>query len=71
MTTRTLAPLFALLLTACGAAGQAGDPCETTDDCADGLTCHEHEEDGEKVCEAEDAHDDHDHDDHDSGDHDE
>jgi hypothetical protein len=68
MTTRTLAPLFALLLTACGAAGQAGDPCETTDDCADGLTCHEHEEDGEKVCEAEDEHD---HDDHDSGDHDE
>lgn len=61
--------LLALSLTACGAAGQAGDPCEATEDCADGLVCHAHEEDGEKVCEAEDAHEDHDHDDHDSGDH--
>lgn len=66
MTTRTLSLLLPLLLAACGAAGQAGDPCETTDDCADGLVCHEHEEDGEKVCETEDAHDEG----HDSGDHD-
>lgn len=68
MSRHTLSLLLALTLAACGAAGQAGDPCETTEDCADGLTCHEHEEDGEKVCEAEDAHDEHG---HDSGDHDE
>lgn len=56
------------LLTACGAKGAEGDPCEVDDDCEEGLVCHEHD-DGDAVCEHEDEHDhDDDDDDHDDTD---
>ncbi len=54
-TTSLLSILFVGLLAACGGdgggdgEGQAGDPCTTDDDCAEGLECHDH--DGEMECE--------------------
>ena len=42
--TRILSTLtLATLLTACAGAGQVGDECTTSDDCADDLECHIHE----------------------------
>lgn len=52
MNAKTLFSLAAVLvLSACGAAGKAGDVCTTDDDCEDGLECH---------IEGHDDHDDHD-----------
>jgi hypothetical protein len=42
----TLATLFTL--GACAPQSEAGDACETHDDCVDGLECHHHEAEGEE-----------------------
>ena len=55
---------FALLLSACGESGKAGDECTTDADCADGLECHMHEgETDHGECEA------HEEDDHEGEEH--
>ncbi len=59
-----------VLLAGCAAPGLEGDPCETDEDCDEGLSCHEHDE-GDAVCEGEEAHDDHDEHEDDTGEHDE
>ena len=33
-----------ITLAACGAPGEAGDPCTTDADCEEGLECHVHDE---------------------------
>ena len=65
--TRILSTLtLATLLTACAGAGQVGDECTTSDDCADDLECHMHEgETDHGDCEE------HDEDEHEEGEHEE
>ena len=46
--TFSLALAALLSFIACAQPGEAGDPCTTDDDCADGLECHVHDhEEGE------------------------
>ena len=40
--TNALAFAALLSLVACAAPGEAGDPCTTDEDCAEGLECHDH-----------------------------
>ena len=58
---RTVWSLVVLGLVACGVEGEAGDPCETDDDCGDGLHCHI--EDGGGECDAEHEDEEHEHED--------
>jgi len=73
-TPHLLAMAFLFALGACTSLGEAGESCETDDDCADGLECHveehdhDHEEEEEEdhgdeggTCEEPGEHDDHDH----------
>lgn len=77
MTKRSLLMTLPLLVLAACGEGQEGDPCTTDEDCAEGLICHDHAEDGHEghdhgkgegeaedgVCEPPDAHDHEDEDD--------
>ena len=53
------------LSVACGVEGEAGDACESDDDCAEGLHCHI--EDGAGECDAE--HEDHEGEEHEGEEH--
>ncbi len=53
--TQLLSLSLLALLTACGAEGEAGDACESVDECGDDLVCEIAEGETEGVCTKDDG----------------